>query len=153
VNLLPQSNSLTAVYFAHKIILPLASRFIQQRADRARHKLLLISTIRSATLIGMSKNKWPVIDASLFRTAIIYPICQWRILPVQAAHATLWENLDSEQNELGTVVKILSASPKTEVKSAFLHWKERCHWVADDHGDLYPRSPNTQIFWSCERDN
>jgi hypothetical protein len=45
--------------------------------------------------------------------------------------------LDNEENVLETITEILSGLPKDEVKRAFVHWKERCQWVADYNGEFY----------------
>jgi hemoglobin-like flavoprotein len=45
--------------------------------------------------------------------------------------------LDNEEDVLETITEVLSESPKDEVKSAFVHWKERYQWVADYNGEFY----------------
>jgi hypothetical protein len=46
--------------------------------------------------------------------------------------------LDNEKNVLETTTEILSESAKDEVKSAFVHWKEGCQWMADHNRRFYP---------------
>jgi hypothetical protein len=46
--------------------------------------------------------------------------------------------LDSEENVLETITEILSELPKDQMKSAFVHWKERCQWVADRNRGFDP---------------
>jgi hypothetical protein len=36
--------------------------------------------------------------------------------------------LDSEENVLEMITETLSKLSKNEVKSALMHWKERCQW-------------------------
>jgi hypothetical protein len=47
--------------------------------------------------------------------------------------------LNSEQNVLEMVTKVLSELPQNEVKSTFFHWKEGGQWVADHNGEFYPK--------------
>jgi cell division FtsZ-interacting protein ZapD len=46
--------------------------------------------------------------------------------------------MKNEHNVLETVAEILGEFPKAEVKSAFLHRKERYQWVADNNETFYP---------------
>jgi hypothetical protein len=73
VDLLPQDTSFIAVYFVNNVILPLANRYVQQLGMSAVARCICISTIRSAILLGMSKNRWPAIGASVFPTSGIHP--------------------------------------------------------------------------------
>jgi hypothetical protein len=47
---------------------------------------------------------------------------------------------------LETITEILSELPKDEVKGVFLHWKERCRWVADHNGEFYPNQLNVKLL-------
>jgi hypothetical protein len=47
---------------------------------------------------------------------------------------------------LETFTEILREVPKDERKCAFLHWKERCKWVAEQDGEFYPDSLNVEIL-------
>jgi hypothetical protein len=73
VNLLPQDISFTAVYFVSNVILPLANRHAQQLGISAVASCICVSTIPSATLLGVPKNRWPAIGAQLFPTCCIHP--------------------------------------------------------------------------------
>jgi hypothetical protein len=46
--------------------------------------------------------------------------------------------LDSEKNLFEMVIEILIDLPKDEMKSTFVHWKEKCQWVVDHDGEFYP---------------
>jgi hypothetical protein len=46
--------------------------------------------------------------------------------------------LDGEENVAETITEILNELAKYEVKSAVVHWKERCQWIADHNGEFYP---------------
>jgi hypothetical protein len=46
--------------------------------------------------------------------------------------------LDSEENVLETIIEILSEPFNGEGKSVFVHWKERCQWVAGHNGEFDP---------------
>jgi hypothetical protein len=35
-----------------------------------------------------------------------------------------------------TITEILSELPIDQVKSAFMHWKEKCQWLTDHNGEL-----------------
>jgi hypothetical protein len=65
--------SFTAVYFVNNVILLLANRHAWQLGILAVANCICSSTIPSATLLGMSKNKWPAISASVFPTLRIHP--------------------------------------------------------------------------------
>jgi hypothetical protein len=39
---------------------------------------------------------------------------------------------------LEMITEILSELSKDEVRSAFVHWKEKCQWVADYSGEFDP---------------
>jgi hypothetical protein len=54
--------------------------------------------------------------------------------------------LDNEENVFDTITEILSELPKYQVKSVFVHWKERCEWVADHNGKFYPNWLNTKLL-------
>jgi hypothetical protein len=56
VDLLPQNRSFTAVYFVSNVILPLANRYAHQLGISALACCICISTIPSATPLGMSMN-------------------------------------------------------------------------------------------------
>jgi hypothetical protein len=72
-NLFPQSMPFTKLYFVDNVIIPLAGRYAQQRGDIAGRKLQLHSTIPSATLLGMPKNKSPTIDTPHPHVHLIWP--------------------------------------------------------------------------------
>jgi hypothetical protein len=59
--------------------------------------------------------------------------------------------LDSGQNVLETVTDVLSGLPKDDVNSAFLDWKERFQWVADQNGEFYKNQLNAQLRLPCLR--
>jgi hypothetical protein len=54
--------------------------------------------------------------------------------------------LDNEENVLETITKILNEPPQEEVKSVFVHWKERCQWVADHNGEFDPNQLKAKLF-------
>jgi hypothetical protein len=74
--LFPQDASFAAVYFVNDVILPLADRYVQQLGISAVASCIYISTIPSATLLGMSKNRWPPVGASVLPLHLpsIHPI-------------------------------------------------------------------------------
>jgi hypothetical protein len=94
MNLLPQGTSFTAVYFVGNQIIPLASQHAQRLGDISCRKLHCILTILSATLLGMSKNRRPVIGASVFPTPLFTQFGHRRLQPVRRVKAAvLWQSL------------------------------------------------------------
>jgi hypothetical protein len=68
MDLLPQRISLTAGCFVNNVILPLANRYVQQLGIPTVASY--ISIIPSATLLSISKNRWPAISGSVFPTPV-----------------------------------------------------------------------------------
>jgi hypothetical protein len=73
VNLLPQGMSFTAVSFVDSVIIPLAIRHTRQRGTSPTANLIYISTVPSATLLGMSYKRSPGIWVSVFPIGHIHP--------------------------------------------------------------------------------
>jgi hypothetical protein len=72
VDLLPQDTPFAALSFVNHVIFSLANRHAQQLGISAVASCICISAIPSAALLGISKNRWPAIVASVFRTPRIH---------------------------------------------------------------------------------
>jgi hypothetical protein len=141
VNLLPQRISFTVAYFAYNVIMPLANRHAQQWGDMARHKLHLYfdnskcHTARHVQEEMASHRCVPVPHLPYSPDlAIVHLYLFGRSRQEQFSGRTL----DGEQNTLEAVTEALSRIPKDDVKSTFLHWRERGKRVADHNQELYP---------------
>jgi hypothetical protein len=88
VDFLPQGTSFTAIYFVNNVILLLANRYVQRLGISAVASCICISAIPSATLLGMSKNRWPAIGASVLPTPVFTRLGDRRLLPVGPIKAT-----------------------------------------------------------------
>jgi hypothetical protein len=62
----------------------------------------------------------------------------------QLKQQLIGRTLDHEQKVLETFTEVLSGPPKDEMKSVFLHWKQRCQWVAEHNGEFDPSQLNSQ---------
>jgi hypothetical protein len=87
VNLLPQNTSFTAVYFVDNMIIPLARPHAQQGVTSPIANCTCISTISSATLLGMSETRWPAVDASAFPIHVFTQFVQPRLILVRVVKA------------------------------------------------------------------
>jgi hypothetical protein len=127
VDLLQQDTFFTAVDFVTNVILSLANRHAQQLGISAIASYICISTTPSATLIGISKNKWPAIRTSRFPTPYLpdLTIADFYLFG-RLKQQLFGRTLDSDENVLETITAILSERPKNETKKASVQRKERC---------------------------
>jgi histone-lysine N-methyltransferase SETMAR len=140
VNLLPQDTSFTAAYFVESVSIPLADRHAQQVGEISRLKLHLHfdnSKCHTARYVQEKKASHRCVHVPhppYSPDLAIADVHLFGRFEQQLSGTTL----NSEENVLETVTEIRSELPNSEVKSAFRHWKERYHWVADHNGELYP---------------
>jgi hypothetical protein len=94
VGVLPWATSFVAVCFVNIVILPLVNRHAQQLGISAVTSCICISTIPTAALLGMSKNRWPVIGTSMFPSPVFTRLGHYKLLPVWPVKTTtIWEDL------------------------------------------------------------
>jgi hypothetical protein len=125
LDLWPQDTSITAADLVNNVILPLAKRHAQQLGISTTASCICIWTIPSATLLGISKDRWPAIGAFLPPYSPDLAIADsYRFVRLKQQLSE--RILDSEEEVPETIIEILSERPKDEVKRAFVHWKERC---------------------------
>jgi hypothetical protein len=148
MNLLPQGTSFTAVYYVENVIIPLANPYAQQVGDisrRKRHLHFDNSKGHTARYVQeeMASHRCVCVPHSPYSPDVaITDFYLFGRLQQQLSRTTL----DSEENVLETVTEILSELRKSQGKSAFRHWKERCQWVAEHTGEFYPNQLNAQLL-------
>jgi hypothetical protein len=153
VNVLPQGTWFTAIDFVDNAIIPLVNRYSQPWGDIARRKLHLhfdnskCHTTRDVQK-QMANHRWIRAPQPPYLPDLaIADFCLFGRLNQQLSGRTL----DGEQNVFKAVTEILNAFLKDEAKSVFLHWKERCQWVADHNGELDGVSHTKCSIFSAER--
>jgi len=140
VEILPEDQSFTAVYFAKKVVKPLGLRHAQEPAHITRYPLKLHfdnSRCHTAKIVQAKMTKYRCKRVPHPPYSPDLAICDFYLF------GTLKEKLRGtssrdEEELLQNVMTVLEGIPKEELIRAFSHWQERCKWVVSNKGEYYP---------------
>jgi hypothetical protein len=148
VDSVPQDISFTPVSFVNNVTLPLVNRHARQLEDIGCRKLHLhFDNSKCHTARHVQEQM-----ASSLCVRVPHPtyspglaIANFYLFG-RLKQQLSGRILDSEENVLEMITEILSELPKDKVKRVFVHWKERCQWVADHVGSSIRISETPSCF-------
>jgi hypothetical protein len=138
IDALPKRVPFNAAYFIEHVVIPLHQRHLTASADIARRKLRLHfdnSPCHTAVIVAQEMQRLRCEQVPHPRYSPDLAICDFYLFG-RLKHQLRGIAVETEEELVGEVSRVLATLSIEELRRAFDHWIELCDWIDNHGGDL-----------------